>query len=255
MSRTSASASDPPPGAIRPFGTLRSLGLSGAVLVVAAVLIRHETDLGAVFFWSALGIHAVVAFAVSAHITATEGAETFGLPNGVTLARAVATALVCGFALECATGFRPGDTLAWGFALLAVGSIAIDGVDGWLARRFGPSTDFGARFDMEVDALMILALSLAAVALGKAGAWALLIGLMRYGFVAAGWIWPALDAPLPPSFRRKLVCVIQGLALCVLALPPVGHELGAPIAAVALAALVWSFAVDVLWLVRHGRAP
>jgi phosphatidylglycerophosphate synthase len=244
------------PGAMRPFGTMRSLGFAGLVLILLAVAIAAETDLGAVFVLTAGAVQTVVASVVVARIAAFHPAETFGLPNGVTLGRAVATALVCGYAAECAVSFAPADALAWGFALLAIASIAVDGVDGWLARRVGPATDFGARFDMEVDALLILALSLVAVALGKAGPWALLIGLMRYLFVAAAWVRPHLSAPLPPSFRRKLVCVIQGLALCLLVLPPVGPELGVPIAAVALVALAWSFAVDVAWLERHrpGRS-
>jgi multidrug efflux pump subunit AcrA (membrane-fusion protein) len=38
----------------------------------------------------------------------------------------------------------------------------LDGVDGWLARRHEIASRFGARFDMEVDALLILALSVLA---------------------------------------------------------------------------------------------
>ena len=37
--------------------------------------------------------------------------------------------------------------------------LALDGLDGWAARRQGLVSAFGARFDMEVDALLILALA------------------------------------------------------------------------------------------------
>ena len=93
--------------------------------------------------------------------------------------------------------------------VLACAATALDGVDGWLARRSGMSSAFGARFDMEVDALLILALSVLAWHHGKAGAWVLLSGLLRYVFLAAGWTWPRMQRPLPASRRRQAVCVIQ----------------------------------------------
>ena len=43
-------------------------------------------------------------------------------------------------------------------AALAGFALALDGVDGHLARRFDQVSDFGARFDMEVDAALILVL-------------------------------------------------------------------------------------------------
>ncbi len=98
---------------------------------------------------------------------------------------------------------------------------------------------------------MLAALSLVAFALGKAGIFVLAIGLMRYGFVAAAAIWPWLAGDLAPSLRRKAVCVLQGGALIVLVTPAVGPVSGGPIAAAALSALGWSFAVDVLALARQ----
>ncbi|GAA4940924.1 hypothetical protein GCM10023238_03240 [Streptomyces heliomycini] len=38
-------------------------------------------------------------------------------------------------------------------------ALILDGVDGKVARRTGTSTPLGARFDMEVDAFLILVLS------------------------------------------------------------------------------------------------
>jgi phosphatidylglycerophosphate synthase len=38
--------------------------------------------------------------------------------------------------------------------------LALDGLDGWLARRFGLASAYGARFDMEVDGFLILVLAL-----------------------------------------------------------------------------------------------
>src|SRR5207344_2274781 len=100
---------------------------------------------------------------------------------------------------------------------LALAATALDGVDGWLARRTRMASAFGARFDMETDVFLVLALSVLAWQYGKAGAWVLLCGLMRYFFVAAGRLWPWLQGPLAPSFRGKTICVVQfvGLSLTI----------------------------------------
>ena len=103
---------------------------------------------------------------------------------------------------------------------------------------------------MEVDALLILVLSVLAWQLGKAGVWVLVSGLLRYVFVAAGWIWRWLQAPLPPSWRGKAVCVVQVAALILAIAPFVRWPASAATAAAGLAALSWSFLVDVMRLWR-----
>ena len=97
---------------------------------------------------------------------------------------------------------------------------------------------------------MGLILSLLALGAGKAGPWILALGAMRYAFVAAMRIWPWLDAPLPESFRRKAVCVIQIATLIALLAPVVQPPLSASVAAAATVLLAWSFATDILWLWR-----
>ena len=69
---------------------------------------------------------------------------------------------------------------------------------------------FRARLDMELDAFLLLALGVLVWLSGKVGAWVILIGALRYLFVAGGWVWPPLQATLPSSQRRKTICVIQG---------------------------------------------
>lgn len=174
----------------------------------------------------------------------------FGYANTVTAMRAALACLAGAIAL-CADGFfRAGPLVIFLIALAAV-ALALDGVDGFLARRFDQVSDFGARFDMETDAFLILVLSLAALMLGKAGPWILAIGLMRYVFIAGQWLAPRLKAPLPPSFRRKLVCVLQVVALLGLLLPAVASPLSDAIAVLALAALIYSFGADCLYLLRR----
>ena len=116
-------------------------------------------------------------------------------------------------------------------------ALLLDGVDGWWARRHGLSSAFGARFDMETDALLILVLALLAWHLGKAGAWVILSGALRYLFVAAGWLLPFLDRPLPPSDRRRVICVIQIAVLVACFAPILAPVLTTPLAAVVAEAM------------------
>jgi phosphatidylglycerophosphate synthase len=103
---------------------------------------------------------------------------------------------------------------------------------------------------MEVDALLILALSILVWQFDKAGAWVVASGLVRYAFVAAGAAWPWLAAPLPPSRRRQTICVLQIAALTLGIFPAVAPPVSTALAAVALAALAGSFLVDTVWLWR-----
>jgi len=143
----------------------------------------------------------------------------------------------------------------WWVIGLSTAVLVLDGVDGRIARRTGTQSAFGARFDMELDAALLLALSVLVWRGGRAGAWVLLIGLMRYGFVAAGRAWPALTAELPESLRRKAVCVAQGVVLLVALGPIIPGWMAVAVAAAGLAALTWSFAVDVHWALTRGSSP
>src|SRR6185437_16653410 len=104
---------------------------------------------------------------------------------------------------------------------LAAISLALDLIDGWLARRTGTASELGARFDGEVDAFLILALSVYAAP--TYGTWVLAIGAARYVFLAGEWLLPWMRAPLPRRRWRKVVAALQGVVLTVAAattLPP-----------------------------------
>lgn len=170
-------------------------------------------------------------------------------PNHVTAVRA---AIV--FLLACLLFVPVRPSVAW-FAVVASTIAAIlDGVDGWLARRAGLMSEFGARFDMEVDALLILVLAVLAWWWEKAGAWVLLSGLLRYLFVAAGWLLAWMRRPLSPTRRGRVICVLQIVALIVAIAPIVPRALSLPVAAAGLLTLSYSFFVDTvrLWQGRNS---
>ena len=141
----------------------------------------------------------------------------------------------------------------WMVSALAALALALDGLDGLIARRHRQTSRFGALFDQEIDAGLILILCLLLGLSGKIGFWIVALGAMRYGFLAAGRIWPVLRRPLPPSALRSAVCAIQVAALLVSLLPLVSAPGAAWIGGAALVILALSFGRDVLWLHRQPQ--
>jgi phosphatidylglycerophosphate synthase len=192
------------------------------------------------------GAFALVLAGLAAHAPNTR----FGAANRVTLARLALIALLAALA-----GEPVDDAVAWGSIVVAGSAALLDALDGPLARRGGLASDFGARFDMEADALLVLVLSLLVVHFGKAGAWVLAAGLMRYLFLLAARPWPWLSRALPPSQRRKTVCVVQIASLIACLSPFIALPWSQAFAAASLALLAASFAIDIAWLRRHRQHP
>jgi phosphatidylglycerophosphate synthase len=167
----------------------------------------------------------------------------------VTLTRTVLIAGVTGLVADSFS--RPASVTA--LVTLSAVALALDAVDGQVARRTGTATPLGARIDGEVDAFLILVLSIAVSR--DYGGWVLVIGAARYAFLLAGWLLPWLRAPLPPRFWRKVVAAVAGVVLTV-AVSGVTSRLAGMIAvAVALLLLAESFGRDVIWLYRAGASP
>lgn len=174
--------------------------------------------------------------------------EKFGPANVVTLYRSAGTVLVAG--LIPVAPLLPAPHL-WLVTGLAIVLLSLDGIDGYLARRTRLTSDFGARFDMEIDALLILTISVFLWRSGETGLWIIILGLMRYGFVLVSLWSPPLRKALFPSFRRKLVCVIQLVALCAILSPLLSKPLSSVVGVIALICLTGSFARDIVWLYCH----
>ncbi|HJS97264.1 MAG TPA: CDP-alcohol phosphatidyltransferase family protein [Solirubrobacteraceae bacterium] len=131
---------------------------------------------------------------------------------------------------------------------LAALALVLDAIDGWVARRTRTAA-LGARFDGEVDALLILVLSV--YVSRSAGAWVLAIGGARYAFGAGELSLPWMRASLPPRFWRKVVAATQGIVLTVAASGVLSPALTTAALIGALILLAESFGHDVLWLRRH----
>jgi phosphatidylglycerophosphate synthase len=237
------------PGAPLRSSVVRAV-LAGVLVILAyAPMVASETMSGADYIKRSFLFYAAAAILIAGRVAGHHPFPRFGAANTVTLLRVALVAGVAGF-----IGETPSARIAW-LAAAAVAVIALlDGVDGWLARRSAQHSAFGARFDMETDAALILILSVLVWHHDKAGAWVLACGLMRYAFVAAGWMLPWMAGPLRSTLRGKSVAIAQLAGLGTALLPVVPVPFSTVVAAITLALLVWSFAIDVAWLKRQATA-
>ena len=228
--------------------TVRSgpvVGLAGQVALLVAL--EAGVGLSAVGWLVGIVCGVIVNAAVALGLSRGTGA-TVGPADLVTLTR---VNLACSVAALTADSFVREPAVTALVALAAV-ALLLDAVDGWLARRTRTASRFGARFDGEADAFLILVLSV--YVSQSLGGWVLAIGAARYAFAGAGWALPWMRRELPFRHWRKVVAAVQGVVLTVAAadLLPLGLTYAAVV--VALALLAESFGRDVWWLWRHRRA-
>jgi phosphatidylglycerophosphate synthase len=221
---------------------LTALPMSVAVLLLAPQLAPDRPGTGLVL---ALCLHTAVTALAATSLARDYPFQRLGPANLVTQGRAALTA-----SLSAALVSTPSAETLWAITTIAILCLALDGLDGQLARRSGLVSGFGARFDMETDSLLALLLALVAFRSDSGGTLVLILGLPRYAFMAAALVMPSLSAPLPERMGRKLVCVVQILALLLIVSPLTGPADSDMLALAALCGLAWSFGRDILYLCR-----
>ena len=233
-------------GVVLRFAGLFSL-MSGLVVVLETALVGTPGGLAV-----SLGLYLVIAVVAVWQFRRFYPHRQVGICNAITVLRAaLVSAIASALAVPGIVVEMP--AIGWTLTGVALLSLALDGVDGFFARRAGLVSAYGARFDMEVDSVFALVLALLAFQSGKAGAWVLVLGSFRYIYFAAGLFVPWLRAAVPQRFAGKLVCVVQIGVLIALLAPFVEGWTALGLAAVATAGLVWSFGVDIAWLYRNRR--
>ncbi len=233
-------------GAARTIRLATILGM----LATAAVLgvVSATAGLGVAGWITGLATGSVAAGLIAAARMRSDTPEI--LPaDWVTLTRAVLTAGVAGLVADSFGG--PVSIIA----LVTLSTVAqvLDAVDGQVARRTGTATPLGGRLDGEVDAFLILLLSIAVSQVY--GSWVLVIGAARYVLLLAGWLMPWLAAPLPPRYWRKVVAAVQAIVLTVAVSGLLNRLVGMIAVGAALLLLAESFGRDVIWLYRTGAGP
>jgi len=219
------------------LGTLGTAALLGVVSATAGLGVAGWI-VGLVTGWAA------TALLVTARMRSDQPA--IHPADWVTLTRLVLIAGVTGLVAD--SFGRPVSITA--LVTLSAVALALDAVDGQVARRTGTATPLGARFDGEADAFLILVLSIAVSR--DYGSWVLAIGAARYAFLLAGLLIPWLAAPLPPRFWGKVVAAVTGIVLTVAVSGVTSRLVGMIAVAAALLLLAESFGRNVIWLYRAG---
>lgn len=222
----------------------RELAAGFVAQVLLLTLLAATMGLGSLG-WLAGAMYAVLSNTLLGLAVRRSGMGALGPANRITVARMTLAGGVLALVVDGSDAGVP----VGGVIVLAAVALALDAVDGRIARHTGTVSQLGARFDMEVDAFLILVLSI--LVARSLGPWVLVIGAMRYAFMASAHLMPWLRAPLPPSFARKTVAAVQGIVLVVASTPAVPHRAALALTAVALVLLVWSFARDIVWLWRR----
>jgi phosphatidylglycerophosphate synthase len=182
---------------------------------------------------------------------ARSGSRVLGPADRVTLFRATLVGGVAALVADSLGGTQDGDGTLRVLVTMTVVALILDWVDGQVARRTRTASELGARFDMEVDALLILVLSVYAAR--PLGAWVLLIGAARYLRLLACLPWSWMRREAPPRYWGKVVAATQGVVLTVAVAGVLPVQLTVVLAAAALGLLAESFGREVWWLRRHRR--
>jgi phosphatidylglycerophosphate synthase len=230
---------------------LEAVGWGFAGIAIVALLgvltVQWQVALLPTPGWQAAVAYLLVSNALLVRGLARRRSLQFGPANVVTTMRSTLVGLITGLVAASFTTTIPVVLLI----ALVVPALALDAVDGWVARRTGTSSELGARFDMEVDAFLLLVLSVYVAR--SLGPWVLAIGALRYVFVMVGWALPWFRRRLPSRYWRKVVTAVAGIALAIAATGLL-KGIDAVLVGIALALLIESFGRDVIWLVLKRAA-
>ncbi|EMA37802.1 CDP-alcohol phosphatidyltransferase family protein [Halococcus hamelinensis] len=158
--------------------------------------------------------------------------DTLGIATAATLMRGGALAALAGFLVVP----EPTGHALWLPGGLYTVAVALDWIDGWLARRVGTESLLGAKLDTEFDGLGLLIAGLLGHSYGVLPPWYLVVGFARPAFLGGLWLHRrrggAVGA-LPESGRRRQLAGLQ-MGVCSVALLPVV----APSTSIALSTVV-----------------
>lgn len=129
-----------------------------------------------------------------------------GYANGITLLRFILITLIFLFG-----GYISNIQIT----LILLFLTLLDGVDGFLARKFNHITMVGAYFDMETDALVVCVTSIILYTKNITGSWILLIGFMRYYYIFIVYMLNMHDIPERRTKFGPLVSVILLVSILI----------------------------------------
>ena len=175
-------------------------------------------------------------------------------PGPADLVTTVRSTLVGGVAALVAESFAGASPVAV-LPVLAAVALLLDAVDGRVARSTGTASAVGARYDMEVDSVLVLLLALYVAQ--SLGAWVVAVGSVHYLLLLARRALPWLRRPAVPRYWCKVVAALQGGVLVVAAAGVLPRGVAVVLLLVVAALLVESFGREVLelWSTRADAGP
>ncbi|MDX1407588.1 MAG: CDP-alcohol phosphatidyltransferase family protein [Saprospiraceae bacterium] len=135
------------------------------------------------------------------------------------------------------------------FLALSLLVVSADALDGYVARRLKQETAFGAILDLEVDALFGALFAVLAWKMFGIGAWILIAGLLRYGFVVLLTLLGWNRRPKVAMKESKTIAVLFFIALLTPFVLP--SEIAQWMLLFASAAIMYSFGKELILLARR----
>ena len=168
---------------------------------------------------------------------------TLGAANLLTLVRTGLLAMLASLIPPLA----PGSLWYWGPIALWSTAVALDGLDGYVARRRGRASHLGAALDIEADGLGVLIAAGVGVFSLELPSWFLAVAFLRPAFALGIWWRQQRGQPLsewPESTTRRHIAGLQMAGLGMALWPGVDDKLVLVMAVGLTALLICSFARD-----------
>lgn len=168
------------------------------------------------------------------------------LPGGVGWADALTGARLVVLILAAAS--MPGAPAEWVLAAF-VFNVAVDALDGFVARKLGELTPFGAVFDREVDAYFVLVAYLYFDLDLWLGAWVLFAGTLPYLYRVVASAAPVFVAA---GHKERMAAPLAGLNFLLLLAAVAMPAYSSAILAASVAVVCLSFGSSFWSLYRHA---
>ena len=136
-------------------------------------------------------------------------------------------------------------------AILAISALILDGLDGFVARKYNHVTKFGEIIDQESDNFLMLVLSISLYLNREVGIYIFLIPSYRYLFIFSMKRYDWLKIELPISQFRKFACAVTILLMIIAQDIYFSPENTTFLVILSLFIITFSFAKDIIWLYRN----
>lgn len=138
------------------------------------------------------------------------------LPNTITIVRILCAPVFLWMLLVDGGAYGP---LRWWAAALFIVAIASDGIDGWIARRYGIVTDLGKLLDPIADKVLTGAAFIGLSILAELPWWITAVVLIREVGITVHRLVVASHHVVAAAWMGKLKTLAQAVALSVALLP------------------------------------